>query len=197
MPSLSRQIDDAFDRGDWSGARQLIGRQLKREPGHHWLLARMSAAHFEEKNYAQALKYIKRALKVAPDCPLVTWDYAGTLLALGQCQEALAIYQRMLADAKRLASCPHGEGEGPDWGYSLALDCIFMIGVCHQNLGDRSRAADAFQAFIGLRARWRGECLHTVDEAVERLSGLGRLTSSTMAREVEEFRNSEALLTRA
>jgi hypothetical protein len=50
MPSLSRQIDDAFDRRDWSVARQLIAQQLKREPQHHWLLARMSAAHFEEKN---------------------------------------------------------------------------------------------------------------------------------------------------
>jgi hypothetical protein len=34
-----RWIDDAFDRRDWSVARQLIAQQLKREPQHHWLLS--------------------------------------------------------------------------------------------------------------------------------------------------------------
>jgi tetratricopeptide (TPR) repeat protein len=189
--TLSDRINDAFEREDWSGARQLIAAKLKRRPDDHWLLARLSAACFEQKDYRAALRHIKKAIRIAPGCPLVWWDYAGTLLALGKIQDALALYKRIIAQGKGLADGPHGEGW--KWAVALVIDCLFMIGVCHQHLKQRQKAADAFQLFIGYRARWRHHCLHSIDEALDRLKRLGQISSAAMAQEVEELQYNELL----
>ena len=56
------------------------------------------AGHLGE--YDRALRCSQRARELAPKCPLVLWDLAGTLQVLGRHEEALALY-RALAKRKR------------------------------------------------------------------------------------------------
>ena len=40
-----------------------------------------------ESDYQEALRWVEKAREIAPDCPLVLWDYAGTLDMLGRERE--------------------------------------------------------------------------------------------------------------
>jgi len=56
------------------------------------LLTRLGLTFYEERRYAQALKYSLRALEEVPNCPLALWDYAGSLEMLDQTKAALKVY---------------------------------------------------------------------------------------------------------
>lgn len=90
-----------------------LRQQLKAEPRHHWLLTRISSEYHEQRKYALALKYAEKAFAEVPSCPLVLWDYAGTLQALGRHNEALDLYARIVTRGiNRLANGECGEGKG-------------------------------------------------------------------------------------
>ena len=69
-----------------------LRQQLKAEPRHHWVLTRISSEYYEQGKYALALKYAEKAFAEVPSCPLVLWDLAGALQALGRHNEALDLY---------------------------------------------------------------------------------------------------------
>lgn len=117
-----KKIESSIQRDDWKQARSLIRAWLRRSPTDHWLLTRMGLTYYEQQRYRQALAWERRALRLAPYCPLVMWDYAGTLDMLGRKKEALARFRRLLnRGEQRFAHGPRGERV--QWARSLVLRC--------------------------------------------------------------------------
>ena len=145
-----KKIESAIEREDWKQARRLIGAWLRRSPTDHWLLTRMGLTYYEQRRYRQALAYERRAFRLAPRCPLVMWDYAGTLDMLGRKKEALVLFRRLLnRGEQRLAHGPCGEGV--QWARSLMADCLYRIAVILEEQHQRKRAVRAYKEHLSRR----------------------------------------------
>lgn len=121
-----KQIESAIERENWKQARRLVRVWLRRSPRDHWLWTRLGLTYYEQRKYRMALIYECRALRIAPHCPLVIWDYAGTLDMLGRKREALTLFRRLLnRGEQRLAFDPCGEGV--QWARSLIADCFYRV----------------------------------------------------------------------
>ena len=126
--NLTKTLHRLFTQEALVEARTLIEKELVRDPESHWLLARLSTTFYEERQYEQALRQIERAYRLAPDCPLVLWDYAGTLDAVGRTAEAIELYGRLLG--KGVEAVAYEEcGEGISWAIALLTDCCFRLGA--------------------------------------------------------------------
>jgi tetratricopeptide (TPR) repeat protein len=146
------RIEEAIERDDWEKARLLIRQWLSREPNNHWLLTRLGLTYYERKQYKRALHYELKALQVEPYCPLVIWDYAGTLDMLGRKREALSIYRWLTTwGEERLAYGPCGEGIQA--ARSLIADCFYRMGAILEEQGQRKRAVAAFREHLSRRTR--------------------------------------------
>jgi len=136
---MSKEIEELIDAENWKGARQLIRAALRKEPDSHWLLTRLGLTCYEEHNYEKALFYEAQALRLAPRCPLVLWDYAGTLDMLGQNRKAIAIYRKLIK--RGVDKIANGEcGEGMAWARGLVADCLYRIAKCYEKLGEQKKA---------------------------------------------------------
>lgn len=147
MSQLSDRIDALFDQEQWAAARKLLQLELRKRPSDHWLLARLATTYYEEKRYGKALDMAKRARRIAPNCPLVLWELAGSLDATGKTKAAIKEYARLLKlgpDAGEKDEC----GEGIDWMLSLLTDCMFRLGLCWERLGKRTKALRAYQGYL-------------------------------------------------
>src|SRR5438270_10079747 len=98
----------------WKKARALLQDELLKAPTDHWVWTTLGLTYYEQRMYEKALKCSKRAVELAPDCPLVLWDYAGCLSMNGRESAALAIWTLLLdMDLEEVA---YGEcSEGMDW----------------------------------------------------------------------------------
>ena len=89
----------------------MLNKLLEEEPDSHWVLSRLSNTYYEERNYEKALEYVVQALELAPHCPLVLWDYAGTLDMLEYDEEAVQVYRKLIRRGdNRIAYGECGEG---------------------------------------------------------------------------------------
>lgn len=143
-------IEQLIDAERWAEARKRILRELKSKPNDHWLLTRLSLTHYEQRDYATALKYVEKAKEIMPRCPLVLWDYAGALQMLGRHAEAIDTYNAITAKGvKRLA---RGDcGEGLAWARGLIADSYYRISRSLEALGDKKQAEEAFIAHLDMR----------------------------------------------
>lgn len=147
---MSVEIEKAISAEEWERARALIEAGLREEPESHWLLARLSLTYYEQQRYADALTYVERALSLAPNCPLVLWDYAGTLEMLGRPAEALAVYERLVE--RGVEAVAYGEcGEGRAWARGLIADCHYRRAGCLETLGRPDEALRELEAHLDLR----------------------------------------------
>src|SRR5262249_18441229 len=111
----------------------------------------------EERRYRKALSIERKALKLAPSCPLVLWDYAGSLDMLGRRKEAIRIWRKLLQ--RGLNNIAYGEcGEGLRWGRSLLNDCRYRIGWSYYKLGRLSLAC----RYIRQHIRGRSPKLYSI-----------------------------------
>ena len=148
----ARRIEDAIKLNDWPKARLLIRRWLRLDPKDHWLLTRLGLTYYEQKQYRRALQYELKALQIEPYCPLVVWDYAGTLDMLGRKKEALSIFRWLSGwGEERLAYGPCGEGIQA--ARSLIADCFYRIGAILEEQGQQKRAVAAFREHLTRRTR--------------------------------------------
>src|SRR5512139_2155962 len=115
---MKNKIEELIEKDDWVGARQEIRAKLKEYPDDHWLLTRLGLTYYEQHNYKKALEIEEKAIRLAPNCPLVLWDYAGSLQELDRHDEAIKIYRRIIA--KGVDRVAFGEcGEGKAWARGL------------------------------------------------------------------------------
>lgn len=147
---MSKAINASLERSDWTAARRLTRAQLRREPTNHWLLTRLSLTYYEQHDYHRALRYSREAIKSAPRCPLVLWDYAGALDMLGRKKEALRLFRRIARrGVQSIASGLCGEGLAKARG--LVADCLYREAGCYSDLGNRARATKAYRSHLRLR----------------------------------------------
>jgi tetratricopeptide (TPR) repeat protein len=137
---------------NWEGARLLLNKLLEEEPDSHWLLSRLSLTYHEERNYEKALEYVVQALDLAPHCPMVSWDYAGTLDMLEYKMDAMKVYQRLIhRGVNRIAydEC----GEGIRKARSLINDCRYRLACIYADMDEFSKARKYIQEHISHRNR--------------------------------------------
>lgn len=147
---MAREIEERIASEDWVGARSLIRAELRRDPDSHWLLSRLALTYDEQRRYQVALNWARKALDRAPRCPLVLWDYAGTLDQLGHHREAVRGYSQLVrrgVNAIAYGPC----GEGLRWARSLVADALFRRALAYAALGDRSRARRSLERHLEFR----------------------------------------------
>jgi tetratricopeptide (TPR) repeat protein len=146
------RIERAIQAANWPKARKLIQNELRQDRNDHWLLTRLGLTYYEEHQYHAALWLAQKALQIAPYCPLVIWDDAGSLEMLGRGGEALKLYRRLLRwGEERIAFCECGEGL--PWARSLIADSYYRIGCILEKKGRRKRALTAYEEYLSRRQR--------------------------------------------
>ena len=169
--NVGRGIETALDREDWDAARDLILGALKNDPDNHWLLDRLSITYYEQRRYGKALTLIKKAYQLAPHCPLVLWDYAGSLNAVGKPRAALKIYSALIKKGPRALCEMEPCGEGREWALGLVTDCLYRAGVCWEHLGKKQRAVRWLKAFLQARSECP-ESIYSPDDALKHIEKL-------------------------
>lgn len=98
-----------------------------RASGHsHWLATRIGSELFEMQDYRESLLWNDREVRLCPKCPLVQWDRAGALFALGKTQKAVHIWSQLLKQGTRAIA--FGQcGERLSWTASLVNDSRFRL----------------------------------------------------------------------
>lgn len=147
---MSRAIENAIKREDWKGVRRLVRAGLRQQPDSHWLLTRLSLTYYEEHDYRRALTIGQRAYTIAPHCPLILWDLAGTYDMLGRYHEAIPIYRQLIR--RGVESIAFGDcSEGLSRARGLVADCWYRLARCQRNIGHRMEAIRCYKRHIAMR----------------------------------------------
>lgn len=174
MKTTDKEIEEAVESEDWTKARQLIRRELRRDPGNHWLLTRLSTSYYEEKKYQKALEISETAVALAPTCPLVLWDYACALDMYGRTEDAVRIWKRLRrAGQRRLDRNPCSEGRA--WCRSLLNDCRYRLAIAFAELGQVRAAIRYMRGYLKARTN----SIYERDQAQKRLQEFIAIRSSS------------------
>ena len=147
---MSDKIEKLINDEKWPEAREAIRIKLKKNPDDHWLLTRLGLTYYEERKYKKALEFSKKAFKIAPKCPLVLWDYAGSLQMLDQHEKAIIIYKNIVKQS--VEEIAYGEcGEGKAWARGVIADSFYRLSLSYQDLGKIKLANDAFVKHLDIR----------------------------------------------
>ncbi|MEW6619835.1 MAG: hypothetical protein AB1422_10955 [bacterium] len=147
----AKKIEIYISREEWRKARLLISRELKKSPDDHWLVTRLGSIYYEEYEYEKSLELSEKAMKLAPKCPLVLWDYAGSLDMVNKNKEAIAIWKKLLK--KGVEAIAYGDcGEGVRWARSLLNDCRYRISRSYEKLGNISASIRFLEEHIANRS---------------------------------------------
>jgi tetratricopeptide (TPR) repeat protein len=137
--NIGQRIEKFLDRREWEKARTIILRELKQSPLDHWLITCLSTTYYEEHKYTKAIEISQKALKLAPRCPIVLWDYAGALDMVGKDKKAIAIWEKLLK--RGVNNIAYGEcGEGKRRARSILNDSRYRIGLSYCDLGNIPKA---------------------------------------------------------
>ena len=186
MNTNKDRVETLIEQEKWADARQAIQEELKDDPANHWLLTRLSTTWYEQGDYQEALQWVEKARELAPDCPLVLWDFAGTLDMLGREREAIAVYRSLLergAEVLAEDEC----GEGIEWATGLLTDCVYRAGRCNEELGNRVKAATLYRNYRDL-VDMGSRSIYPREEAVARLRKLTRQRKNQIEQTLAEAR---------
>ncbi len=98
----------------------------------HYPLANMAKAYYEKKNYGEAQRYYKEALKVEPGFVNALYGLGKTHMATGTVKKAAEYFERATEAAPMLA------------------DAHFELGNAYRLLGDYAKAEKAFERVVAL-----------------------------------------------
>ena len=145
-------LDQYIKEKKWEKAAILLLELLAEEPKSHWLLIRLGRVYWEQKDDEKALGYVKQALAIAPRCPLVLWDYAGTLYSMDRYEEAIKIYKKLIQrglNSIAYDSCV----EGIRLRRAFVNDCRYMMGASYTCLSKYHLAKKYLREHIAHRDR--------------------------------------------
>jgi tetratricopeptide (TPR) repeat protein len=147
-----KRIEKAIEADNWIAARKLIRAELRHDPKDHWLLGRLALTYYEQRKYDRALYLTAKALQEAPYCPLLIWDYAGSLAMLDRNDEALSLYRYLLSWGEEQLA--YGEcGEGIRSARALIADCHYRVACLWDEKRQWKRAAAEFEKYLGMRRK--------------------------------------------
>lgn len=147
-----RSIVNMMREGDTVNARAILLKWLSEESDNHWVLVSLANTFHEDRDYQEALVYQERALRIAPNCPLVLWNYAGTLDMLNREEEAIDVWKKLVRRGVR--SIAYGDcGEGIREARSLVNDAHYRIGLAYADLGKTDLAKKHLRKHIANRDR--------------------------------------------
>lgn len=145
-------IEKYIEEENWKKARIEILKKLKNNKDDHWLITRLAITYYEEKKYKKAFQLSDRAIKLAPYCPLVLWDYASTLEMVGDTKEAIKIYHKIIR--KGIEGIAYGKcGEGLNWAKALYTDCYYSLATCYLTLENKRKAKQYFEKHFNTRGK--------------------------------------------
>lgn len=130
---------DSNSPDEYKGEIKLIRKALAIEPDDAWLLAQMSCAYYELRDYEKSFEIINKALALAPHDPLYLWYYAGTLDMLNEKTQAIQLYKKIIKMGFYKIGCVE-TSEGIRWAKSLINDCKYRIGLCYNDLNKKKFA---------------------------------------------------------
>jgi len=147
MKNNGKKIEKAIQNEEWLSARKLIEKELQKEPNDHWLLTRLGLTYYEQRKYSKSLEISRQAFDLAPDCPLVLWDLAGSLEMTGEIEEAFSTYEKVVS--RGINSLAHDEcGEGRAWARGLYVDCLYRMSHCFLKRGEKQKALEMLQRHL-------------------------------------------------
>jgi tetratricopeptide (TPR) repeat protein len=165
-------IERALAEKGWKEARVLIQDELLFQPMDHWLWMHLGLTYHEQREYEKAVECSKRAVQLAPNCPLALWHYAGSLEMAGEGAFALPIWIMLLSmDVKEVAHGDHGEGM--DWALQLLNDVHYRMGRYYERIGNNELATESFRKYLHNRGHGVGSVydLSKAEESLSRVSG--------------------------
>ena len=163
-------IQTLLDREDWSAARRLILRDLRKTPDSHWLFDRLALTYYEQHHYTRAMRIGRRARELAPRCPLVLFNLAGALEMTDRPRSAIRIWRGLLRrPLRRLAWGPCGEGLRA--ARAIRNECRFRIAKALFHLGDLPLARLYLESHLRHR-RSSIPCIYPKRDAIRLLSRL-------------------------
>ena len=174
MATISQQLNKLIMADRWEEARILIRREMKKPEERkkllHFWLARLSTTYYEERNYRKALVLVEAAYKDSPRCPMVLWDYAGTLEMVVREEEALAIWRGLRR--RHLKALAYGQcGEGVRQAKTLKNDCLYRIANVYRRQNKLKEAKAYFLQYI--RQRRKGVwSIYTLHDAKKKLKDI-------------------------
>jgi tetratricopeptide (TPR) repeat protein len=142
---------DAFDRGDYARAEQLLARFLETGPAYADVLNRLGLAAHHRGDFKTALRRFQDALALNPVYNEAALNLAVTLLDVGRYDEADRAYHR----ARPADPAPAATPEAPE----AALDPFVRgklanrqadLGTTYHGLGLLDRAIEALRAALAL-----------------------------------------------
>lgn len=147
---MKTDVEHLMQTENWTAARSSIEKQLHHKPDDHVLLTRLAAVFHELQEYERSLRCSERARQLSPSCPLVLWDFAGTLQMLGKHADALEMYREIIKRkpgwiAKDPCVANRAQAKG------LVADCHFRMMRSLDALGRRDEASEEFAAHLDLR----------------------------------------------
>lgn len=155
--TFNHLINKAFARAKTPADYKAIAKAIRREMrtssrwSAHWFLTNLACCYYEQRRYRTALQYDIAALVIAPNCPMVLWNYAGSLAMLGRHSQAKTIYRNILK--RGLTRLATGQcGEGRSWTASFLNDCRYRLGIVHYEAGERTVAIRWLKAHLKYRS---------------------------------------------
>jgi tetratricopeptide (TPR) repeat protein len=168
--SEAKIIERLLNAEKWPQAQALLHRALIHAPTDHYWWMMLSETYYEQFEYETALECSKRAVELAPQCPLALWHYAGCLSMTGQERAALAVWALLLN--RDLDEVAHGEcGEGMKWAMQLLNDVHYRMGFIHYFLSEDAQARISFEKYLYNRSRGVGS-IYDAEEVKKHLAEL-------------------------
>lgn len=134
LMNTENKLKNYIDNQQWSKARTLLLKELKKEPESHWYLTMLSFVLCQLGKYNEALGISQKAIEIAPNCPVVIFDMVGVYLDLEDYDKAIYLCKRLLR--RNLKAMAYGEcGEGLRWAKSLKNDCRYDLAISYYNKG--------------------------------------------------------------
>jgi tetratricopeptide (TPR) repeat protein len=140
-------IERYLAKKNWKEARCSIQDELLFQPMDHWLWMTLGLTYHEEREYEKAIECGKRAVQLAPSCPLALWHYAGSLDTAGQGEFALPIWIMLLS--MEVEEVAHGDhGEGMERALQLLNDVHYRMGRYYERTGKKELARRSFEKYL-------------------------------------------------
>jgi tetratricopeptide (TPR) repeat protein len=144
---ISSLLDYLIQEDKLDSANSVLNYLLDLYPNDFWLLTKQGSVYHEMKNYKKALEFSKKALKLAPDSPLVLWDHACNLDMLGKEKEAIAAWNKIISFGVTEIAFKKTK-EGKRWAESIVNDSLLRIAVSYLEIGDKNLALEYLKKYF-------------------------------------------------